>query len=255
MKPLLLLIISLPFISCGQPVNNTSPLPKEPDSIKIAYTTIGEIPLPDGYKRLNTEPGSFAHFLRSLKLKRDKTVYLYNGQIKKNQSAQFAVIDMPVGKEDLQQCADAVMRIRAEYLFQNKRFSEIVFTDNNGKAYSFNAPYTYLHFEQYLKSVFSNCGTASLSKQLKNKPFSELQAGDVLIKGGFPGHAVIVTDVAVNNMGKKIFMLAQSYMPAQDIHVLKNPKFNRNTPWYFAENEGTIYTPAWTFYSTQLMRW
>ena len=255
MKPLLLLIVSLPFISCGQPVNKTPEPPDKPDSINSSYATVEEIPLPDGYKRINADPNSFTTFLRHLKLKKDKTVYLYNGHAKQNQSAQFAVIDMPVGKEDLQQCADAVMRIRAEYLFQDKKYKEIVFSNNDGKAYTFKEPYTPAHLEQYLKPVFSNCGTASLSKQLKNISMNEIQPGDVFIKGGFPGHAVIVTDVAVNKAGKKIFMLAQSYMPAQDIHILKNPKFNKNTPWYYIENNEIINTPEWTFYTTQLKRW
>ena len=67
------------------------------------------------------------------------------------------------------------------------------------------------------------CGTASLSKQLKTKiDLKEVEPGDVLIRGGFPGHAVIIMDVGTNNAGNKIFLLAQSYMPAQDIHVLNN---------------------------------
>lgn len=35
---------------------------------------------------------------------------LYNGSQKPNQSVHYAVFDIDVGKEDLQQCADAVMR-------------------------------------------------------------------------------------------------------------------------------------------------
>lgn len=50
-------------------------------------------------------------------------------------------------------------------------------------------------------------------------------------------------------------MLAQSYMLAQDIHILINPAYNSNGPWYFVENEKAVYTPEWTFYSTQLKRW
>lgn len=119
MKPLLLLIAALPFISCSQPIDKIAPTKR--DSIKSSYSTVEEIPLPDGYTRVNAKANSFTAFLRKLKLKKDKIVYLYNGHLKQNQTAQFAVIDMPVGKEDLQQCADAVMRIRAEYLFRNKK--------------------------------------------------------------------------------------------------------------------------------------
>ena len=51
-----------------------------------------------------------------------------------------------------------------------------------------------------------------------------MQIGDVFIKGGFPGHAVVVLDMAENDRtGQRVFLLAQSYMPAQDIHIMKNP--------------------------------
>lgn len=60
------------------------------------------------------EAGSFGAWLRTLPLKKGTTVYLYNGRPKENQDAQFAVVDISVGQEDLQQCADAVMRLHAQ---------------------------------------------------------------------------------------------------------------------------------------------
>ena len=76
-------------------------------------------------------------------------------------------------------------------------------------------------FRRYLDMVFNYAGTLSLSKELIALPYKNLQPGDVLIQGGSPGHAVVVMDVAVNRDGKKLYLLAQSYMPAQEIHVLK----------------------------------
>ncbi|MBI1779775.1 MAG: hypothetical protein HYR66_00090 [Sphingobacteriales bacterium] len=254
MKPILLFMAAIPFISCSQPSANVQPN-SSIDTIKKIFHTVNDIPLPGGFERIKAESNSFTGYLRNLKLKKDNTVYLYNGSPKRNQSAQYAVLDIPVPKVDLQQCADAVMRIRAEYLFGQKRFSEITFTDNAHGAYSFSPPYTKEHFDKYLLLVFANCGTASLSKQLNEvKGYDNIEPGDVLIKGGSPGHAVIVMDAAINKEGKKAYMLAQSYMPAQDIHILKNPK-HPNSPWYFAENDNTIYTPEWVFYKDQLKRW
>lgn len=99
------------------------------------------------------------------------------------------------------------------------------------------------------------CGSASLSKQLKSVSFNTIQPGDVLIRGGFPGHVVIVMDVAVNKEGKKIFMLAQSYMPAQDIHVLVNPTSKILSPWYEANGATMIVTPEYVFTNRELKRW
>jgi hypothetical protein len=83
---------------------------------------------------------------------------------------------------------------------------------------------------------------------------SNIQIGDVFIKGGFPGHAVIVVDMAVNKQGKKIFMLAQSYMPAQELQVLKNNNNSKNSPWYSEDFGETLVTPEWTFKKSHLKR-
>ena len=99
------------------------------------------------------------------------------------------------------------------------------------------------------------CGTASLSKQMKAKGMENILPGDVLIRGGFPGHAAIVVDMATNTQGEKIYLLAQSYMPAQDIHILKNPADPQLSPWYKLKGKEIIKTPEYTFKSNELKGW
>lgn len=220
-----------------------------------SFQLISEIPVPGGYKRVKADSNSFGYWLRDIRLKKDAHVYLYDGTLKRNQSAQFAVLDIPVGNKDLQQCADAVMRLRAEYLFSKKRYDEIAFADNNGRIYKWKGDADKTGFEKYLEQVFSWCGTASLEKQLNIvRSVNDIKQGDVFIKGGSPGHAMIVVDVAINDEGKKIFMLAQSYMPAQDIHIVKNPLNEKLSPWYEI-NADEIITPEWAFQSNQLKGW
>ncbi len=210
---------------------------------------ISSISTPAGYTRVQTD--GFGSFIRNYRLKEDKTVYLYNGKKKPNQNAQYAVLDIPVGTVDLQQCADAVMRIRAEYLFSSRQYQRIVFYDNSNKPFRYEAPYSQGRLDNYLKLVFSRCNSASLEKQMKPVPIRNIRIGDVLIKGGFPGHVVIVVDMAINDKGEKIMMLAQSYMPAQDVHILKGPVAG---VWYPLK-EGVIDTPEYVFYSTQARTW
>lgn len=259
MKPNLLMAIILPiFASCRQNPNsfatnnNSSAKNSVIDTIP---STINSIPLPEGYTRIAAEKNSFTQWLRNIHLKKDKTVYLYNGLPKRNQSAQFAVLDISVGNKDLQQCADAVMRLRAEYLFAEKRFSEIIFRDNNNERYELGMNSDRSNFNHYLENVFAHCGSLSLQKQLVPiKDLDAVQPGDVLIQGGSPGHAMIIIDMAQNKNGKKIFLLAQSYMPAQDIHIVVNPMNKNLSPWY-EFNDQPIYTPEWTFPKGHFRAW
>lgn len=242
-------------------------------------TTIAErFSPPINYTRLKSDKNSFAEFLQNTSLKPHGTlVHYYSGEEKPNKVAA-AVLSYDVGNKDLQQCADAVMRLRAEYLYQTKQFNALHFNFTNG----FKAEYSkwrsgyriavkgnnvnwvkttkestsYQSFREYLNMVFTYAGTASLTKELKQIALSQMQIGDVFIKGGSPGHAVIVVDMAVNpKTNKKVFMIAQSYMPAQDIHILINTNKPVISPWYdLEETASEIETPEWTFDNNQLKR-
>lgn len=251
------MIIILPHLISCQSYNDNIASPATFTDTAVSHwaQTVENIPLPSGFRREDFGKQSFPGWLRTLSIKKDKRVFLYNGELKQNQSAQFAVLDIPVGKIDLQQCADAVMRLRAQYLYDHKRFDEISFADNHGKKYNYS-PSSGISFENYLEKVFSYCGTLSLEKQLKKvNDFYKMEQGDVLIKGGSPGHAVIIVDMAVSTQGKKLYLLAQSYMPAQDIHILKNHGNNELNPWYELNDNSLIYTPEWVFERRQLRRW
>ena len=84
----------------------------------------------------------------------------------------------------------------------------------------------------------------------------ELAAGDLFIKGGFPGHAVLVADVAESRAtGERRFLLVQSFMPAQDMHVLKNLANADGSPWYPLAFGDQLVTPEWIFPRESLRRW
>ena len=85
----------------------------------IGVNTIESMPRPSAYARVQTD--GFGTYLRNIVLKQGMTAYFYNGQFKANQTAQYAVLDVPVGNTDLQQCPDAVMRLPTEYLKASKQ--------------------------------------------------------------------------------------------------------------------------------------
>jgi hypothetical protein len=224
---------------------------------------VKDIPLPDGYIRISSIKGSFHEYLQNLPLRKDKTIYLYDGQPKKNQSLHYAVVNISTGKKDLQQCADAIMRIRAEYYYARGEYDSICFKKSSRNSYLFSK-YLKSHssdtrncFMDFMQEVFINCGTFTLQDQLKKVPdLFLMQIGDVFVKGGAPGHAEIVVDLAIEpKTGKKIFLLAEGYMPAQDIHILINPVNIALGPWYELSNNNIIVTSSWVFQRDQLRRW
>lgn len=238
------------------------------------YTIINT---PKDFERVPIVKASFGEYLRNLPLKpKGSKVKYYNGGIKNADGIYTAVVDLSIGNKDLHQCADAIMRLRAEYLFLQKRYNEIHFNFTNGFRVDYSkwkqgyrikttgnktswvkkesASNSYNNFWEYLEQIFMYAGTASLSKELLPIKMSNLEIGDVFIKGGFPGHAVIVVDKAINKNGKIAFLLAQSYMPAQEIQILINPKNNNLSPWYMLDENEKIITPEWTFTVDQLTR-
>jgi hypothetical protein len=255
MKCLLALSIILPILSRGQTPIATATNDNN-GGHEINYSTIGEIPLPAGFERIKVSQNSFEQYIRYIPIKKDKTIYLYTGQPKKDQQEQFAVLDISVGNKDLQQCADAIMRIRAEYFYSIKQFDKIRFADNAGLIYQLRENATRKDFDAYLENVFAHCGTLSLEKQLyKRSKMDEANIGDVLIKGGSPGHAMMIADMAINSKGQKIFLLLQGFMPAQSIHIVKDFRNTDYSPWYIVNNEASIITPDWDFQPSQIRHW
>lgn len=251
---------------------------REAPVVRTGNTIRERFAAPDGFARVEPAENSFGFYLQHLPLKAPATpVKYYDGRIKPNNGVYLAVVDIDVGKKDLQQCADAIMRLRAEYLYGRKNYDQIHFNFTNGFRADYakwrsgyrirvdgnqvswyktnSASEDYPSFRKYMERVFMYAGTLSLAKELQPVPLSELKIGDVFIQGGSPGHAVIVVDAAEEaSTGKRLFMLAQSYMPAQDIQVLQNPNDSALSPWYSLEKGATLYTPEWTFAFDDLKR-
>ena len=208
-----LLVISL-FCCNGISTENTLEIIKPETSLidTSGKFIITRFNCPDSFTRRSFDSSSFAFYLSHLKLKPwEAKVHLYDGTLKQNEAAYSAVVDMPISPKDLQQCADAVMRLRGEYLFKRKSYHEIAFRFlGDGKLHS------------YLDYAGSG---RSYTKFIK-----------------YYGHN-----------GEKKFLLAQSYMPAQETQILRQA--GSESCWYSSKISGEIRTPEWTFDTTDLRRW
>ena len=171
-----------------------------------------------------------------------------------------------------QECADSIIRLRAEYLWSVGQADRICFNFTSGdpccwKAWksglrpeakdsnvvwvkSGEAVSTRSEFMIYLEKVMEYAGTASLQRELVHIPPDQLSIGDVIIQAGYPGHAVLVVDMAQNRHGGRVMLLGQGFMPAQEFHLLRNPG-DKASPWFKVKHTGSLKTPQWPFHMTK----
>ena len=248
---------------------------KSYNTIESLFTT------PEGYERMYVNNDyAYATWLVSHPLKDNPEVLYFDGHVKHNNNIYAAVFDYEIGDRDLHHCADAAIYLRASYNYSSgpEFYDRLKFTFTNGFVSSYTewlrgAIYNLVNngrdikvsygrkrqdncktFRQWLDQVFSYAGTWSI-EQYDLEPISivDIEPGDVFVQGGFPGHAVTVVDVAIDSKGHKVFMLAQSYMPAQEQHILLNPA--TGDVWYSAYGWNFLSTPEYTFESKDLYRW
>ncbi|WP_284462133.1 DUF4846 domain-containing protein [Chryseobacterium sp.] len=245
------------------------PINKDKNTIRERFSP------PKDYEWVDEKSDSFGYFIENFKLKPyGSQILKYDGSPIATQHLHEAIFDIDTGNKDLQQCADAVIRLRAEYLYKMKRFDEIKFHFTSGDLLSWNDykngtraivngnsvsfrkmsafDDSYQGFRNYLDLIFNYAGTISLNKETRPvTQNSDLKTGDILITPGSPGHIVFIAGVSKNKEGKKVYLLGEGFTPAQSIHLLSNP-FNKNiSPWYDLDiNEQETKTARYIFKPT-----
>jgi hypothetical protein len=247
-----------------------------------ANTIAARVPAPTGYERVQVDPDGFANWLRNLPLKpAGSQVCTAIGQPRQLQAGHVAVLDIDAGTGSLQQSVQAVMRLRAEYLYHKKRLAAIYFKFPNGQPVEFikwaqgikpvvgadgalvlttdgkltwtkpgrnlRKDYSYENFRAYLDMVFAHVDAASYIKELEKGPLlKNMSICNVFITAGKPGQAAIAVDMAERRAnGAKAFLLVQGANPAQDLYVTKNfrPADTGIYPWFDVRIGQGVTTP------------
>ncbi len=242
-----ILFLSMLLLGCGGS-NPTNTEAVETDSVAVE----NETEWAPGDSIAQYDPSSFSYFVQHFPRKATKEVRYWNGEMKSDTS--LGVLDIDVTQN--QQCADAIIRLHAEWQYKNKKYADIHYNFTSGFTCDFEhwangyrvrvngnnvswyrqydtADYSYENFRSYLETVFLYAGTASLAQELKYDRNAtrdgKIEVGDVFVIGGYPGHAVIVVDKIIHD-GIAYYQFAQSWMPAQDIEIVRAS--NPNVPNY-----------------------
>ncbi|RKH05300.1 DUF4846 domain-containing protein [Corallococcus carmarthensis] len=231
---------------------------------------------PEGYTRMPLEAGSFGAWLRGLPLRPDGTpVRDFQGQtvLAASDARLAAVGELDVGTVNLQQCADSILRLHAEWRWASGHPERIAYRFTSGHLASWpryaagerarvsGAKVTWVPgsaaadssraaFRNYLDLLFTYAGTLSIQAEGARPTREQLRPGDFFVLGGSPGHTVLVLDVASNTKGERVALVGQGFTPAQDFHVLAG----RDGPWFSLEGD-SVATPFWVpFPMTSLRR-
>lgn len=277
MKYLLNIILSFVLISCQKKeqkaIGKTSPISESTRTTTSYINPDADILkarllLPNSYKREETNADSWQNFLQILKLEPyNYPILKYDNTPIQDQSHHVGILTYDVGNQDLQQCADALIRLRAEYLFGQKRYQDIGFNFTSGDYFSWskyaegfrpvingnhvkfvknsseNSKDSYSEFRKYLDIIYMYAGTISLSAELKDsKSKTEFDIGDLILTPGSPGHVVMVVD-KISNGNKKLYALIEGYTPAQSIHILSQ----NDNPWFDIKPSAELSTPRYYF--------
>lgn len=213
---------------------------------------------PEGYDRVEDR---YADFFRAFPILLEEGRY-YDGKTLPGLDITYAgIFDYPIGRRNLHQCADASIYMRTKYMLDSgRKLSDIKwhYTDGSWLTYA-----DYLSkrrtkpgktsFLSYMENIWTYAGTWSI-EEYETDPIKikDARPGDLFIEGGFPGHAVTIVDMVENDEGKKLYMLAQSFMPAQSHHILLNIN---NSVWFdFDSNKDVVATPGWVFSKKSVKR-
>lgn len=241
-------------------------------SFKEKLNIIDRFPPPTGYKIIPEASTSYPAFIQSLPLMKAGTkIQDYKGNLINDQKYHVAVMDIDIETSGLIQCADILMKLRAEYLFQNNKSDQIKFhftsgdlflwsnylkgftpnVQNNHVSFSKNQPRkpTQSNLEKYMQYIYQYCGTVSLAKETNKitNPKS-IRCGDMIITPGSPGHAAFICNRAINKKGDMVYLIAQGFTPSQSIHIITNLENPSISPWYKLKiNQNTLNTPRYIF--------
>ncbi|MEI9941768.1 MAG: DUF4846 domain-containing protein [Pseudomonadota bacterium] len=225
-------------------------------------------PTPPGYRRVALEPGSFGEWLRGLPLAAPGTPVLNNSGdtvFSGDDAYVAAVIAIDVGAGDLQQSADAIIRLHGEWLWANDQQNAISYKSTTKLDMPFSRwakgqrllaagpnmgwvvkgkpkEATYNDFRQYIDAVMLWSNNVSLAMRATHvSDPAQLTPGDFFLQTRGKGHALLVLDVAQKPTGERVALLGQALQsPAQSMHVMR---LGHATAWFSMRPPNPVLTP------------
>jgi len=184
------------------------------------------------------------------------------------------VIALDIGSVDLQQSADVLIRLHAEWLWSQGKKDAISYPGGpkllmplsrweKGQrviAQGANVFWAvqskpveadYGEFRRYLDAVFTWANSASLARRTEVVAPEALQPGDFFLHTKPPGHIAIVLDIAEKPSGERLAVLGQALSPTESVHVIRP---GRATAWFSLRPGHAVITARSTAFGWEELR-
>ncbi len=209
---------------------------------------------PEGFSRVEVTDGSFADWLRHLPVApSDAAVKSGCGKVvlSADDPSLAVVVCLQPHDNRLLSAVSMMVRLRAEYAWTMRRVQDVSFHLTSGQSSSWRdwaagvrpkidgrrvnfrktaePNSSRVSFCGYLETLFQFASTYSLLDDTRQASDNAVEVGDIFVRPGRPGHAMMIVDVATSDEGGKVkVLLAEGGWPAQTFHVLRGPD---GSPW------------------------
>lgn len=216
---------------------------------------------PQGFDRINVPENSFAAYLRTLPIVKDSINVLdfqNRIRVKSSDSTLAGVVPVDISGKRLWQCMDIIIRLHVDYLMQAED-PNIIYPLPDGTMLSLKdwqrgirpvfhglkfekilkarADSSANNFERYLNTIFEYSGTQTFWHFYKDIALADISPGDFIVKKGKKSHAVLIVDMAENNLHEKIVLIGQGDTPACQFYLLKQKNGN---PWFKINSDSSF---------------
>jgi hypothetical protein len=191
--------------------------------------------------------------MRSLPLlKPGSDVQNYRGTVFKSgqDTAVAYVVDLEIKGRRLEQCMDILVRLYAEFLWAKNQTADLILPLPGGYWLKWNdwhdgfrpifnginvtmkksgqSNSSVESYKSYLNIIYSESHTQQFFHAYLPVERKEVQIGDIVIKKGTKGHAVMIVDLARNDKDELFALIGNGDTPACQFFLLNHRK---DSPW------------------------
>jgi hypothetical protein len=241
--------------------DSSRPMPEPVDTVMRRFARS----LP-GYGGFPDDPNSWSEWLRLLPLAASGTpVRNYRGEIvvPGDDEQLAAVVAIDIGSRDLQQSADVLLRLHAEWRWYRGELRMLYLSDSKLElplqkwgagerlvaaggqpkwvAQAAAKPkLDGVDFREYLEAVLAwSDGQALVAESVPLAP-EGLEPGAFFLRQGHPADVLVVLDVATSPAGERAMLLAHARNPSENIHVIRP---TRDTVWFPVRTHQPVRVP------------